>query len=287
MIKYVIITPAKNEEKFIHFILESVCKQTLLPSEWIIVDDSSADNTVAIVEKYSATHNWIKLIKKTNYKEERSGGSKVVRAFKTGFNEITAKDYDFIVKLDSDLELPYDYFEKVLEAFCTDTKIGICGGRILNIYPDSTSKLEKVASYHIRGAFKAYRKQCFEEIGGLREVYNWDGVDEMLAMYYGWKTKTLDLLVRHLRPTSSLINRGIRSHFKAGKEYYKEGYDFFLASIKASVYSIKKKPRFLSGASFLLGFIFAFLKNESKYFDKEINSFCKSIQYDRVLNLRN
>jgi hypothetical protein len=43
---------------------------------------------------------------------------------------------------------------------------------------------------HIRGAFKAYRKACFKQMGGLK--VGWDTVDELLSTFYGWKVLTID-----------------------------------------------------------------------------------------------
>jgi glycosyltransferase involved in cell wall biosynthesis len=48
--KYVIVTTAKNEERYIEYTLESVCNQILKPEEWIIVDDGSKDKTPEIIK---------------------------------------------------------------------------------------------------------------------------------------------------------------------------------------------------------------------------------------------
>ena len=60
--KYVLITPARNEERFIRKTLDSVVAQTLLPERWIIVNDGSTDRTAEIVESYAKRHSWIELI---------------------------------------------------------------------------------------------------------------------------------------------------------------------------------------------------------------------------------
>ena len=46
--RYVLITPAKNEKRFIAKTLDSMVGQTLLPERWVIVDDGSTDNTAEI-----------------------------------------------------------------------------------------------------------------------------------------------------------------------------------------------------------------------------------------------
>ena len=51
--KYVLITPAHNEERFIPKTLESMVAQTLLPERWIIVDDGSTDRTAEILRSYA------------------------------------------------------------------------------------------------------------------------------------------------------------------------------------------------------------------------------------------
>ena len=47
---YVLITPARNEERFIEKLIESVIHQTVLPEKWVIVNDGSTDATASIVK---------------------------------------------------------------------------------------------------------------------------------------------------------------------------------------------------------------------------------------------
>jgi len=53
--KYVLITPAHNEERFIRKTLDSMVAQTCLPERWVIVDDGSTDETAKIVHKYAGS----------------------------------------------------------------------------------------------------------------------------------------------------------------------------------------------------------------------------------------
>ena len=62
--KYVLITPAHNEERFIAKTLDSMIAQTLLPERWIIVDDGSTDRTAEIVGNYVRRYPWIELIQR-------------------------------------------------------------------------------------------------------------------------------------------------------------------------------------------------------------------------------
>ncbi|MEP6686383.1 MAG: glycosyltransferase, partial [Verrucomicrobiota bacterium] len=52
-LKYLLITPAKNEEAFIESTIRSVVHQTVRPARWVIVSDGSTDRTDEIVGCYT------------------------------------------------------------------------------------------------------------------------------------------------------------------------------------------------------------------------------------------
>src|SRR5580658_392016 len=84
-LKYVVITPARNEAQFIELTLESVTNQTVLPRKWVIVSDGSTDGTDDIVKKYMARHPWIELVRMPE-RAERHFAAKV-HAFNFFFND--------------------------------------------------------------------------------------------------------------------------------------------------------------------------------------------------------
>jgi len=90
---YIIISPVRNEEKYIEKTVKSVISQSVKPIEWIIVNDGSKDNTKIIISNYAAKYKWIKLI---NLKGRGFyyAGVGLVEAFSRGFSEIKAKDYN-------------------------------------------------------------------------------------------------------------------------------------------------------------------------------------------------
>ena len=95
---------------------------------------------------------------------------------------------------------------------------------------------------HIRGAFKAYRKECFLQIGNLKPAMGWDTVDELLSKFYGWKVVTdASLIIKHLKPTGANYNKAAR--YKQGESFYTLGYGFFITCISsAKLAMMKKKP---------------------------------------------
>ena len=238
--KYYIIIPAHNEEQFIGLTLNSLLSQTVLPSKIVVVNDNSTDKTETIVDDFVSKNAIISLVNTTS-DAVHLPGSKVIRAFQKGF-ETFDNDYDVIVKLDADLILPENYFETIISIFNSDKKIGMAGG-FAYIEKNHEWILENLTDKdHIRGAFKAYRKACFQEIGGLKPAMGWDTVDELLAKFYGWKVVTnQNLKVKHLKPTGANYNKTAR--YKQGEAFYSLGYGFFITAIASLKLSfLKKKP---------------------------------------------
>ena len=238
--KYYIVIPAHNEEAFIALTLESLISQTVLPKKVVVVNDNSTDKTAEIVTAFAKENPFITLVNKTS-SAIHLPGSKVIQAFHKGF-ETLDEDYDIIVKLDADLILPNNYFETVLNIFEKDATIGMAGG-FAYIEKNGEWILENLTDKdHIRGAFKAYRKECFKQIGNLKPAMGWDTVDELLSKFYGWKVVTdASLIVKHLKPTGANYNKTAR--YKQGEAFYTLGYGFLITSIaSAKLAMMKKKP---------------------------------------------
>lgn len=238
--KYYIIIPAHNEADFIELTLKSIASQTLLPSKVVVVNDNSTDATASIVTEFIKTHDYISLVNKTS-EAIHLPGSKVIQAFHKGFETIDT-DFDVIVKLDADLILPDNYFETISNYFNQDVSIGMVGG-FAYIEKNGQWILENLTDKdHIRGAFKAYRKECFLQIGNLKPAMGWDTVDELLCKFYGWKVVTdQSLKVKHLKPTGANYNKTAR--YKQGEAFYTLGYGFVITAIASAKLAImKRKP---------------------------------------------
>jgi glycosyltransferase involved in cell wall biosynthesis len=256
--KYYIVIPSHNEEKFIALTIQSLVEQTVLPSKIVVVNDNSTDRTAEIVKGFSEKYAWIALVNKTS-DSIHLPGSKVIQAFQKGL-ETLDDEYDFIVKADADLIFPNNYFETIISHFKSDDKIGMVGG-FAYIEKNGDWILENLTDKdHIRGAFKAYRKECFQQIGGLKPSMGWDTVDELFCKFYNWKVVTDETLkVKHLKPTGTNYNKAAR--YKQGEAFYTLGYGFWITAIaSAKLAMMKKKP--LLFIDYINGFIKA--KSEKK-----------------------
>ena len=276
--KYYIIIPAHNEADFIALTLNSIVSQTLLPSKVVVVNDNSMDATASIVTEFSNAHNYISLVNKTS-EAIHLPGSKVIQAFHKGFETVDA-DYDFIVKLDADLILPDNYFETIINHFKKDNKIGMVGG-FAYIEKKGQWILENLTDKdHIRGAFKAYRKECFLQIGNLKPAMGWDTVDELLCKFYGWKVVTdADLKVKHLKPTGANYNKTAR--FKQGEAFYALGYGFVITAIASAKLAImKRKP--LLFFDYIQGFWKAKLSKKPLLVSDEQAKFIRNYRWNKM-----
>jgi|WetSurMetagenome_2_1015567.scaffolds.fasta_scaffold114358_2 glycosyltransferase involved in cell wall biosynthesis len=274
---FIVITPVKNEEKYFHFIADSMLSQSLLPSEWIVVDDGSDDNTAALILKYTNQYNWIRYVKFDDQGAKRSYGAKVIKAFNFGLRNISFNDYDFITKLDADLTLPKQYFNEINLAFEENTRLGVVGGVIVEKKSDLIEKMKR--DEFVEGAVKSIRKKCFEDIGGLWEVNGWDGIDQHLARYRGWEVKNLPIAVKHHR-TEAQEYLSLNFYFQNGISSYVLGNNLFLTLIRFIV-RIKEKPYLLGSFAFLYGFFFATF-TKKRLVDKNFAKFIRKYHYSRI-----
>jgi len=215
--KIAVITSVRNEAGYIKTAIRCMLAQTVPPARWVIVDDGSSDGTGAIIGEKLAGVPFVRyvVLPDRGYRKPAVG---VVESFYRGREEIADLDYDVIAKLDGDLEFPSDMIAKISEAFREDPRLGITGGCQ---YEGGEEKESRRRIRHPRGFVsgiaKFYRRECFEEIGGIILRAGWDGVDTVRAGMKGWRTGQLeDLKIYHLRTTGTARGEGIK---KAGLKY--------------------------------------------------------------------
>ena len=281
-VKYVVITPVRDEEKHMEATIEAVAGQTIRPTEWVIVDDGSSDRTGDIIDQYAAKFSWISVVHRSNRGFRKSGGG-VVEAFYDGYDRLRCNDWDFVVKLDGDLTFARTYFEKCFEHFERDLKLGVGGGEI---YHDvgGVQKLEANPKFHVRGATKIYRRDCWEAIGGLLRAPGWDTIDEVKANMLGWKTYSFgELQLVHHRLTGTADGL-LRDRIKHGIACYVSGYDplFVVASC---VSRLIQKPYIAGSAAIFYGFIKGYWIRMPRVNDKQLIKYLRTQQLRRLCGL--
>jgi poly-beta-1,6-N-acetyl-D-glucosamine synthase len=281
--KYVIITPVRDEEKHIEETIESVRQQTILPSEWVIVDDGSTDRTGDILDRAAARLPWIRVIHRTNRGFRKSGGG-VMEAFYDGYNTLQCKDWDFIVKLDGDLSFSPEYFEKCFEHFSSDPKLGIGGGEIRHNISGEL-KIEENPRFHVRGATKIYRRTCWEAIDGLWPAPGWDTIDEVKANMLGWTTYAFaELHLLHHRFTGTEDGL-VRTRVKHGLVCYISRYHPLFVAVRC-LYRIAQKPYVIGSGAILYGFLKAHVTHPRRLEDRSYVAYIRGQQLRRLCGMQ-
>lgn len=291
--KFLIIIPTHNEEDHILYCLESLKNQTFNDFKVVVVNDGSTDKTTQILEEFTAKDNRFSIVNLE--KSTHQPGSKVVNAFNKGLETQYLQDFDVICKFDADIIFPENYLAEVNAVYESNPKAGMVSGlvRIKKAVLDYALafdfkdekhqwQFEDISSKnHVRGPIKSYRKACFEEMDGLREVLGWDNIDVMLAKMHGWEVITIkNIWVKHLRPTAYKYKK--QKAEKLGEYFYNIGLDLpltFISSAKSSMKNKSLSEFFITMKTFLRQ------KHERKLSNKEID-YIRQLRWNEMLKKR-
>lgn len=278
---YVIVSPVKDEERYIEATLRSVIGQTVRPLKWIIVDDGSSDATPQILQSVAKLHNWIEVLR-IQREAIRDLGITEIKAFAKGYEQLNCDEFDFIVKLDCDLDLPPDYFERLLKEFEKNKRLGIASGMYLEDH-DGKWLPAHMPDYHAAGASKMVRRSCFEEINGFILYRGWDTIDEIKAMTLEWETRHFrDLTFRHLKREGSAMGFG-RTNALHGEIYYLTGGGIVFFLLKVLHRTATSMPPVLAGAAMLWGYLRCPLQGKKRLVSRSEAKFYRTTLNRRLL----
>lgn len=280
--KFVIITPVRNEEKYISTTIECMLKQSLRPVEWIIVNDGSRDKTEELIRDQIFGNAFIKYLRLED-RGFRKPGQGVVETFYEGFRTMKSQGYDVLAKFDGDLDFPSETLETIARAFREDHDLGVTGGTRYE-RPNDYESFKKVIvpKGFVGGPFKFYRRECFEEIGGLIKRAGWDGVDTIKANMRGWRTGEIESLkIYHLKPTGSAKGEGLaKACQKYGDvAYYMGGYLFYFL-LRVTMRSLEGRSAQI-GYHMVKGYLNSKSQNEPRE-SEEFRKYLKKIQLQRM-----
>jgi glycosyltransferase involved in cell wall biosynthesis len=280
---YVLISPCRNEARYMRRTLDSVITQSIRPARWVIVDDGSADETPAILADYAARHEWITIVTRPD-RGARAVGPGVIEAFYTGYATIVPAEYEYICKLDLDLILPPTYFEELISRMEADTRIATCSGKSY-IWLDGQFVSERHGDETSIGATKFYRRDRFERLGGFVREVMWDGIDVHRCRMMGWQACSWDvpeLRFTHLRPQGTSHKGWVTGRMRHGFGQYYMGTSpiYMLAN---AVNRFSEKPYVLAGLAMLWGYVWSWLQRRPRYENPEFRRFLRRWQWRALL----
>jgi poly-beta-1,6-N-acetyl-D-glucosamine synthase len=277
---YVLVTPARNEERFIGRTIESVIAQTTRPLRWVIVSDGSTDRTELIVQQYADEHPWIVLERRPERKERDFAGK--VFAFNAGYARVKELSFDCVASLDADITFGAGYFEYLLSKLALDPRLGVVGTPFRE--GDSGYDYRFVSIEHVSGACQLFRRQCFEEIGGYvpNKGGGIDHIAVLTARMKGWKSRTFtEMVSEHHREMGSATRSPLQIKFNVGRlDYALGGHPVW--ELFRCAYQMSHPPRVAGGVMIFLGYFSSMLRRSGRSISPELVQFRQREQMTRL-----
>ncbi len=281
--RYALISPCRDEATYARRTLDSVTRQTNPPTIWVIVDDGSTDQTPQILAEYAAKFPYIKIVTRQDRGDRKLGGG-VIDAFNDGYKTINPDDYDYICKLDLDLDLPKNYFEIMMQRMEQNPRIGTCSGKPYYTH-EGRNISEMCGDENSVGMAKFYRTACFEQIGGFVPQLMWDGIDGHRCRMNGWIAVSWnDPSIRflHLRPMGTS-----HKNWWTGRERHGIGQHFmgtsFIYMVASAIYRMTRPPLFSGGAAMMLGYTRSAWERRPQYGDPAFREFLHQYQWSCLI----
>ena len=280
--RYVLVTAAYNEERYIEAVIRSVIAQGVHPSRWVIVSDGSTDGTDQIVLKYAAQYEFIELLRIED-EHPRNFAAQVI-AINKGFGRLTNIDYDFIGNLDADVSFEPSYFSGLLDEFADDPSLGLAGGSIFErqdgqFKPRRTNRESSVAH-----AVQFFRRECFEALGSEYLPLPHGGPDwyaVVRSRMNGWRVRSLKgLNVYHHRPPGG-GNGWIRASFRQGQMDHSLGTHPLFEVLRIGR-RLRSRPFIVYACARLAGFLFSSLTFEQRVVSREFVRFLRKEEIERL-----
>ncbi len=279
-LSYAIISPVRDEVENLEQLAQCLIAQTRKPSSWLIVDDGSSDGTRALVIELARHHPWIHHAASAGGALARGGP--IVRAFHTGLEQLDPVP-DVVVKLDADITMEPDHFERLLDAFACDSSLGIAGGVGYEEDENGNWRQRHGTGAGVWGANRAYRRECLRDIGPLHEHMGWDSLDLMKANMTGWRTEVVpDLPFRHHRAEGKRDGSRYRTFRIQGEAANYMAYRFSYLFVR-TLYRALRDP---AAIGLIVGYVSARARRQPRCPDVELRRYVRHQQSLRMLPTR-
>jgi biofilm PGA synthesis N-glycosyltransferase PgaC len=280
--RYVLISPCRDEVEYLRRTLDTVAAQSAPPALWVVVDDGSTDGTSEVLDEYAAKLPYLRVVHRRD-RGRRAVGPGVIEAFYAGLEGVELERFQYVCKLDMDLELPPRYFELLMSRMEREPRLGTTSGKPWFVHPSTGRQVPEVCGDEMSvGMTKFYRISCFREIGGFVRQVMWDGIDCHRARMLGWIAESVndpDLRFVHLRPQGASQGKGIWTGRKRAGfgQYFMGTSPLYYLVVAAS--RLPKHPPVYGSIGMLWGYVSGKLRGEPRYDDPEFRRFLRRFQH--------
>ncbi|MCR4303441.1 MAG: glycosyltransferase family 2 protein [Gallionella sp.] len=281
---YVLISPCRDEADYMRQTLDTVIAQSIRPARWIIVDDGSTDETPQILAEYARRHDWIEIVTRSD-RGGRAVGPGVIDAFYAGLDAVNLNEFEYLCKLDLDLDLPPAYFEHVIEQMESTPRQANFSGKPYLREKDGQLTSERLGDENAVGQIKLYRITAFKEIGGFVRQVSWDGIDGHMCRMKGWIAQSEDrpeLRFIHLRQMGSSQHSIWVGRLRWGFGKYFMGSALYYVTAVA-LYRMFEKPYIIGGWGILWGYLKAMFAGVPRFENREFRRFLRRFELHSLL----
>ena len=275
---YGAITPAKDEEKWLPGLINSMLSQTRRPLRWIVIDDGSTDSTPRLLDDLASRHQWVTVHHVAAGGERQPGGETALQHF---LSPQLWSDCDVIFRVDADISFEPEFVDAMLAEFRRDPRLGVASGTLYEQHRGQWQEM-RVPGFHTRGAIKMYSRACLQAIGGIEPGLGWDTIDEAHAAFLGFTTRSFRYIkARHHRPQGSAAGV-LRGRLASGKAAYQCGYSPLFMAARVCRQTLSWPP--VVGALWMSsGYLEGYLRRRPRAASPELVKFIRRQQVRRLL----
>jgi glycosyltransferase involved in cell wall biosynthesis len=233
--EYAVVITARNEEKYLEKTLSAISKQTVRPSQIIVVDDGSTDRTSEIAEKYA---NVVIRMADRGY---WTLGVERVKVLNEGLKRVM-KSVDYVLTCGADDVLSTNYVESIVERMKINPRLVVASGR---------NRKGAFFEGHPRGV-RVVDADFWKKINGLQypEVPGYESWLYLKAKELGYEAISFrNIFFEPQRPKGSMFRSSRKARLR-GEAMYALGYDWKYALGRIFV-TFLKSPR--TALNMLLG----------------------------------
>jgi glycosyltransferase involved in cell wall biosynthesis len=173
-----VVVPCYNSERYIARCIKSILKQTVKPSQIIVVDDGSSDRTVQIAKRFP-----IEIV-------QHGYNKGLAEARNTGIREAKG---DIIFFVDSDCEMYPNDIEYALKDFQEYQVDAICGQEIVidaktivdkyrAHFPQSWGSIKIIDPHFLWGLCSAFKRESLLKVGLFSPIFKTNGEDVDISL---------------------------------------------------------------------------------------------------------